>query len=324
VSTNLLAMFISFGVVIALVATLGLFSLLVGFLSGFMKPPRIQFLKSEKGESGFAFGFKWNEIKDPQNLNQFRIRIYNSKGNPTQLDFWTLFSPHSSHFTEDLDLGPNFKEFKNQIKKLSQNQKADYDIDPKALVEIELTQSEGGRSFIIHQTFADFMTKLSQQNLSIKDYQEKNFSASSTTSTKTLSTNNNIKVKPDLVFTGVKREQIADTVPGKGAILKLATNPLFAQTIGSIAPAGGHQGGAAGAGAATASASEKVNFSVEKVWIAPGCIVCNACEDIYPEVFHVTSDTCIIHPNAPLNDGLRIQDASDACPVEVIKFTKAV
>jgi len=59
------------------------------------------------------------------------------------------------------------------------------------------------------------------------------------------------------------------------------------------------------------------------VWIEPGCIVCNACEDIYQEVFEVTSDSCIIRPNAPLDDGLRIQDAAEACPVEVIKFTKA-
>ncbi|MGE0207338.1 MAG: ferredoxin [Candidatus Babeliales bacterium] len=55
----------------------------------------------------------------------------------------------------------------------------------------------------------------------------------------------------------------------------------------------------------------------------PGCIVCNACEDIYKEVFEVKADTCIIRPNAPLDDGLRIQEAAEACPVEVIKFTKA-
>ena len=65
------------------------------------------------------------------------------------------------------------------------------------------------------------------------------------------------------------------------------------------------------------------NFSVTKVWIEPGCIVCDACEGIFPEVFEVTDTTCLIRPGAPLNDGLKIQDAAEACPVEVIKFTKA-
>ncbi len=30
------------------------------------------------------------------------------------------------------------------------------------------------------------------------------------------------------------------------------------------------------------------------VWIDEGCIVCDACEETYPEVFHVTEDTCFI------------------------------
>ena len=65
------------------------------------------------------------------------------------------------------------------------------------------------------------------------------------------------------------------------------------------------------------------NFAVSKVWIEPGCIVCNACEDIFPEVFEVLADTCIIRPGAPLDDGLKVEEAAEACPVEVIKFTKA-
>ena len=65
------------------------------------------------------------------------------------------------------------------------------------------------------------------------------------------------------------------------------------------------------------------NFAVSKVWIDPGCIVCDACEGIFPEVFEVTEDTCLIRPDAPMNDGLRIEEAAEACPVEVIKYTKA-
>jgi ferredoxin len=59
------------------------------------------------------------------------------------------------------------------------------------------------------------------------------------------------------------------------------------------------------------------------VWIEPGCIVCNACEDIYADVFEVKPDGCIIRASAPLDFGLRIQEAAEGCPVEVIKFTKA-
>jgi len=64
---------------------------------------------------------------------------------------------------------------------------------------------------------------------------------------------------------------------------------------------------------------------VTKVWIAPGCIVCDACETTCPEVFHVTEDTCLIRPEAlnaeftkPITDS--IIEAAEECPVEVIKF----
>ena len=61
---------------------------------------------------------------------------------------------------------------------------------------------------------------------------------------------------------------------------------------------------------------------MEKVWIEDGCIVCDACEAIYPEVFDVTETTCLIRPDAPLDHGLLVSEAADACPVEVIKFKK--
>ncbi|TNE99468.1 MAG: ferredoxin [Deltaproteobacteria bacterium] len=116
--------------------------------------------------------------------------------------------------------------------------------------------------------------------------------------------------KDKVYYHTVSRSFIADPLPQTAAKkLKIASNPEFA---GDFAAAGGAGGGAAAA-----------NFTVAKVWIEPGCIVCNACEDIYPEVFEVTSDSCIIRPDAPLNDGLKITEAAEACPVEVIKFNKA-
>ncbi len=64
---------------------------------------------------------------------------------------------------------------------------------------------------------------------------------------------------------------------------------------------------------------------VVKVWIAPGCIVCDACETDSPKVFDVQEETCIIRPEAqdatftrPLTPS--IITAAEGCPVDVIKF----
>lgn len=65
-----------------------------------------------------------------------------------------------------------------------------------------------------------------------------------------------------------------------------------------------------------------VDFAVTKVWIEPGCIVCDACEAEAPLVFWVTGDTCIVRENAPLDDAAAIKAAAEGCPVDVIKYTK--
>lgn len=121
----------------------------------------------------------------------------------------------------------------------------------------------------------------------------------------------NLKNKPQAdkaKFSIPTKTFISPPLPKSAKMLKLATNPLFASDFS--------QGGSAEAAVA------KVNYVVSKVWIEPGCIVCNACEGIFPEVFEVTDSTCLIRPGAPLDDGLKIQEAAEACPVEVIKFTK--
>jgi ferredoxin len=62
---------------------------------------------------------------------------------------------------------------------------------------------------------------------------------------------------------------------------------------------------------------------MKKVWIEPGCITCGACEFIAPEVFEVT-DTSHIKPQADLkNNSNLIEAAAQACPVNVIKYTKS-
>jgi ferredoxin len=71
------------------------------------------------------------------------------------------------------------------------------------------------------------------------------------------------------------------------------------------------------------SAPQVFDFIITKVWIEPGCIVCDACENEAPDVFQVLSDTCIVRPNAPLLNTGSIVAAADGCPVDVIKYDKA-
>lgn len=161
-----------------------------------------------------------------------------------------------------------------------------------ATLEIEVSATNDGVTHQISMKGITFKEKVSSASLSADEVNEKLMTP---------------KKKP--LFTIPEQSFISPPLPKTEKQLKLATNPIFAGSF-----AGAVEGGAAPAAAA--------NFAVSKVWIEPGCIVCNACEGIYPEVFQVT-DTCYVRPNAPLDNGLKIQEAAEACPVEVIKFTKA-
>jgi ferredoxin len=62
-------------------------------------------------------------------------------------------------------------------------------------------------------------------------------------------------------------------------------------------------------------------MAISKVWIEEGCIVCDACEDICPEVFKVTEDSCEIHEGVDFGEFEdEIVEAAESCPVEVIKY----
>lgn len=162
-----------------------------------------------------------------------------------------------------------------------------------ATLEIEVTAS---RDNVTHQTSmkgASFKEKISKAILSASDVNEKY-----------------TVQKEKAKFEIPERTFISPPLPKTTKQLKMATNPLFA---------GEFAGAVAGGGAAPVVN----NYAVTKVWIEPGCIVCDACEGIFPEVFEVTDSTCLIRPGAPLDNGLRIQEAAEACPVEVIKFIKA-
>jgi cytochrome b6-f complex iron-sulfur subunit len=66
-------------------------------------------------------------------------------------------------------------------------------------------------------------------------------------------------------------------------------------------------------------------LKITRVWIDYGCIACDSCETLCPDVFEVQEETCVIRPEAlaveftkPRTDAIR--DAAKECPVDVIKF----
>lgn len=161
----------------------------------------------------------------------------------------------------------------------------------KATMEIELSSVNDGVSMFRRMNAKKFVDLVNVAEESADEFNERN---------------KIVNLKP--VYTTVQRSFIAEPLPASDKALKIASNPEFA---GDFAAAGGGDKAAV------------ENFAVSKVWIEPGCIVCDACEGIYPEVFEVTADSCIIRPEAPLDNGILIEEAAEACPVEVIKFNKA-
>lgn len=287
-SSSLIAMGVAIFLVINLVIGLAALSLLFGTFETLFGKPKLTILRSTKSGNFFAFGFKWNSAKEPAAIDIIRLRLFNPFGSPTQVEVSKNFESKKTSFAQEVDMGPGLIELLGA---------KNFDL---AMIQVEVASSKDGVVFQFDMKGPKFKKLVSDAHLTVDqfigDHKLEGAKAS--------------KPPIDIPI----RSFIADTVPGKGAQLAIPTNPAFAaQFAGQAAPAAG--------GGAAAPAAE--NFKIAKVWIEPGCIVCNACEDIYKEVFEVLADTCIIRPNAPLDDGLRIQEAAEACPVEVIKFTKA-
>jgi ferredoxin len=211
--------------------------------------------------------------------------LFNPFGKPTQIEATKSFEVKDQAFALDIDLGVSYV-----------NLRRAKGID-KATVQIELLSKDG----LVEQfpmKALKFISLINSAEIFVDDYAKKLTPSE----------------KPKKYFGEHEKSFIAEAMPkALERVLVLPNNPLFASQF---------VGAGAGASAAAASAAPVSNYSVSKVWIDPGCIVCDACETIFPEVFEVKADTCIIKPGAPLNDGLRIQEAAEACPVEVIKFTK--
>jgi ferredoxin len=290
VSTSLIAMGVAVFLVLNLVVGLAALSLLFGTFETLFGKPRLTILRSTKSGNFFAFGFKWNSAKEPAAIDTIRLRLFNPFGSPTQVEVAKNFEAKRTSFATEADMGPGFIDLLGA---------KNFDL---AMVQVEVVSTKDGVAFQFDMKGTKFKKLISDAHLTVEQF----LGDHKLTEVK--------KSKPPIDIP--IRSFIADTVPGKGAQLAIPTNPAFAAQFAGTASSATNS-------AAGAEAPAAENFKVAKVWIEPGCIVCNACEDIYKEVFEVLADTCIIRPNAPLDDGLRMQEAAEACPVEVIKFTKA-
>ena len=281
---NLTFVTMSIAVVLAvgLVVNVVVLNFAIGSIQFFFGKPKFSVLRTRSGKNGLAFGFRWNSSKEPASFDKIRVVLYNPFGNPSQIDISKEFSKKDSNFGIDLDLGSKFGEL---LKVISFPER------PKARVMVEISASSEGINHQFEMSAEKFSKSFSNSEHTLESYEEKY----------------GVK-KAKILYPTVKRSFVADPLPATGGKkLKIAVNPEFA---GAFAPAG----------AAEDSAVE--NFSISKVWIEPGCIVCDACETIIPEVFDVQDATCIVRADAPLTDGLRIVEAAEACPVEVIKFDR--
>ncbi len=282
-NTSLIAMGIAFLVVIGLVVNLGVLSLLSGAFHFLFARPKFLVLKSNISATGLAFGHKWNSAREPAKFDKVKLRFFNPFGKPTHVEIEREFAAKTTDFAVDVDFG-------NSLKDVLQTKNLD-----DSSIQFELVSSKDGITHQFEYKMRKFLEKFNQASETADDFNN---------------TNEYVKDKP--LFETTTKTFIADELPeGEVAQIALPTNPAFQAAFA----------GAGGGGGASAEPQE--NFEVKKVWIADGCIVCDACENIYPEVFEVLEDTCIIRPDAPLNDGLKILEAAEACPVEVIKFDRA-
>ena len=278
---------LSGGIALALgagiVAILGLVSLLSGTFFFLFVRPGFKFLKSEN-DNGFAFAFEGNPSNDGTiKFDNLTIRLFNPFGNPTQKEISKDFPPSDGSFAREIPLDMSLNDLTN-AKGFN-----------KATISFKISSKRSGISHYFEMKGSQMKKRLKNAKHTLKEYNERSSSSSS---------------KP--LYTQTSREFIAGPmgdIPEK--VLKIPTNPMFVPDfLGTSKEA-----------ADNTPAAE--NFNIKKVWIEPGCIVCDACEGIYPEVFEVLDDTCIIRENAPLDNGLLVEEAAEACPVEVIKFTKA-
>ncbi len=146
---------------IGLVASLGGLSLLSGTMEFFFGGPKIELLKTTLGETGLAFGFKWNDEKEPAKYDQVKVRLFNPFGEPTQVEISKQFPPQGRTFAVDLDFGVGLQTF---LKAKGFE---------TALIQIEVSSTKTG---ICHQQDIKgkaFLKKLKTAQLTKSEFEEK-------------------------------------------------------------------------------------------------------------------------------------------------------
>jgi ferredoxin len=63
-------------------------------------------------------------------------------------------------------------------------------------------------------------------------------------------------------------------------------------------------------------------MTIKKIWIEEGCTACGLCEEICPEVFELKDLATIIEGVNYADYEWQIKEASESCPVEVIKYSE--
>ncbi|MBL7664691.1 MAG: ferredoxin [Bacteriovoracaceae bacterium] len=285
-SSSMIAMGVSGILVGGFLVTLAILNLVIGGVETYLGKPKLIILKATNKNS-FAFCLRWNAAKEPAGIHRLRVKLFNPFGKPSQIELSKEFEPKDDSFVMEVDFGDAFANLMN-----AQGFE-------KSTMAVELLSDKDGVTFQFDYKSPKFKAECIAAEQTVEEFKKKY-------TVETVDSKSPIQI-PDRSF-------IADVVPGKGAQIAIPTNPIFAAYF---------QGSGAGTADTAKPAVSAENYKMAKVWIEPGCIVCNACEDIYPEVFEVLADTCIVRPNPPLDDGLRIQEAAEACPVEVIKYTKA-
>ncbi|MGH7724974.1 MAG: ferredoxin [Candidatus Eiseniibacteriota bacterium] len=64
-------------------------------------------------------------------------------------------------------------------------------------------------------------------------------------------------------------------------------------------------------------------MALSRVWVEDGCILCNLCVEISPEIFVLEDERCYVRPEADLDSHEEeIRQAAIDCPVGVIKIVE--
>ena len=65
-------------------------------------------------------------------------------------------------------------------------------------------------------------------------------------------------------------------------------------------------------------------MAIRRVWIIEGCISCNLCEDICPEVFEVKDDDCLYLSTETPDESLRakVEESVQRCPKQAISIAE--